>query len=952
MITSSPNSTEMQFKFMYSIPPQGPNVFNRFTLELVNDGTGSKNVIRNFANLTCTTIINPIESAIGSRVFHTEKGIEALIILGVKGRKIYYEYTCIMDCFRCEVKQMGNIDSNVTISILPPQNKECRLSKNTTTIKFGIINGPMTSIDFPLISPEKYPTVFYHYFSANNTNFNISKTSDSLDTPLEIDLYGAVEFYEDTTTPVIFDNNNQYAYRVGEYRYITKTRFNSNSAFSFLKIFYFNTNSIPLPEQKYYFTQISNPQKNLVYTQVPTTGLPYPLVKVSSSDPIYYTGKKLSSVNLNGIPTAELPLFYGYSIGNVQNYIFGVTEVFTTLGQNTVSYSFQPSIGFSLGFIPNEKGQITIKKAQIFLIGSEYKFFVSLSDSSNGGVRFYNNYQQIFSFLIRGNSTYGDYLIPFDPSIVFQFKFINSDNQVTYIALLIPVFLPNTNFYFGGPHDYYLSEKGETIYLDFNLSNQIKSFIPILSVMFFKDYYVDFEGSWNSNKNLFTIPIHLPKNLLPDLLSYRFKNLFMGGGLKIIDMIDLYSVFSDDALLKVNTERSDVMPPIVTKLDPYMDTRSYPPVIGWVIGFSDEINGFKEANITVNSDFDKIPHVFNLKLEDKIGGGVNDPEFDIKIPVTTSNNYYQGEKKLVVCKTQVFSIISVISHDQGAGLGSSKYIDPLIRFINHLNLNIIFECPDNSKITVDETSPSIDSIISPTKMINSLGNHGERTFMFRFIARDANGIYPRFNPTVFIHSQFMAPIGFPTYINNNTDNNPNTSQTYYCTVVVPFNYGNQFILLSIGGVFDTFLNIRGLSHLDILPSVPIINITQTNTPIIDYHSKTIRSEGIVTIYGKNFPTDKNKLKVFTSSFIVDPKDIQLSDLLPYFILSYPLNAGANFSIYISCTYENGLTLKSYPFLIVTTDDIIPTETPSQTPSATPTQTPTQTPSSTPEPKIE
>eukprot|EP01132_Coremiostelium_polycephalum_P009699 gene9699-11907_t len=955
----------------------GPSVYYPFTIELTNEATGSKTWARNFANLTCSKIINPVEGATPGKIFKTEKGIEATVFLKEPGRNLFTNYQCSMNCFSCVINPMGTVDSNMTISIFP-KIKDCKLDKPTTTITFGPFGGTIfRTIDFPKITPEFYPPVILGPYPVNGTTLNVVQSSDSIDVTLDINLYTYVNINKFKSSVVLFDSSDQYAYKVGHTNlddtstYITKTRFDSNSYFRDLQIFLYSNISKNIMNNRYIFIQTKTSVSPLSYSlTIPV--IPYPLLVVSG--PAFYWGKKLQTVSINNHVVSTSPLFYGYFSGTVQFYHFSVSEAFSTFGQSKVTYSIDSSAGISLGFIPKENGESVIERPQIVLVGGEYKFYVRIKDNSTGGIRFYNNYQDISPYLILGDSKYGDYLIPFDPYTIEQFTFINSDEFTSSLQIRNPKFL--NLYYFGGSHEYCnllmtdfiefrfskniidLTHRNETIYLEFNFKNQIKSFVPIISVLFFKNYYVDFAGSWDPIKNLYSIPIELPKNLLPGYLSYRFKNLFMGYGSKIIDMTDLYSAFLEEALLTINTTESDVMPPFISSIIPIIE-KSNPPVVGWRIIFLDQVNGFKEANITVNSDFDKVPYVFNLKLQDRISGNETNPEFEIRIPVITSQNYYEGNQRLIVCRKQVFTIISVTTQDQGAGYGSPNHIDPLIRFVgDDYFTSITFDCPDNSKFDkLEDSPPTIDQFNSTTESINSIGTPDERSFSVSFKVSDASGINPRINPTVFIHSQFMSPIGFPSSLTG-FGANASTTHIYSCKINVPFNYGNRYILLSVGGIFDTLLNIKGASHYDLLTStntIKIINVTQTITPVIESHSKTYRSDGIVTVYGRNFPTVPENFKLFIGSNQANPNDYQLSDMLQYFILSYNSTVGANFTIYIIGTYGKSDVI-SNPFTIVTIDDLPPTPepTPSATPSATPSQTPSQTPSPTPsiEPIIE
>eukprot|EP01132_Coremiostelium_polycephalum_P009146 gene9146-11212_t len=974
-------------------PPNALGTY--FHLSMINPTTSGKASVQNFLYLKCTKLEKPIESAVPlKRLLQSAKGIEATIVGLKKGMNIV-KYSCYHQCYKCTVNPLGTVDSNITISLSPPSSDGCTFSigSDTKIVLKEQQTGVTVNIILPVVMTGTPSARDHALFIADGTNFNLSEGSDSLGkSSLEIDLYGKL-IMSGVNSTVLYDGLFQSPYKVSHTSvnptksnivYISKTRFNVFK--SVVTPFVANLSGsifTSQSEQIFLATYTLAPKYSKIgdfyYRLIPRSQLVIPLTVVSC-DSIAYLGQQLNKQLLNNTPLITLPLFYGYRNGTIKNFNYQITDAFSMYGGMVLGYSFasanSPEWKIN-GSIANSTNSPQYKKLQIILVESEYKLYMTVTGLGAGGIRYFNfdnePIKEIYPYLIDGNYTIGSYLIPFNPNthtFIHLYDALLNNNQY---LLRDPNFL-NTGFYYSGPHDYCnllmsdftyfkfsktyieLTDKNETIYLNFNLKNALKNFVPVLSVMFFKDYYVDFEGRFNSTTGVYTIPIHLPKNLFPDHLSYRFKNLFMGGGSKIIDMTDLYSVYSDDALLKISTVHSDVMPPVVTQLFPFASYDLSSAEVRWRIAFSDDINGFKEAVVTINSDYDKVPFIKKLTLDDLVGGDQFNPEFEIRIPVTVSISQLSLSK--LSCRTQEFSIISVTSQDQGAGFGSVDHIDPLLRFTGHQNLSIIFACPDTN--FEDETPPSLASFTYSTPTINTLGLVKDRTFNVELqVIEEQSGINTRINPTIFIHSQFMTPIGFPSSLIT-APTGANTI-SYSAQVTIPFNYGNEYILVSVGGIFDSFMNIKGASFYDIIEqtnnNINFINVSSSARPILDYHTKTYRSEGTVTVFGRNFGlatpdnfrlyrTNPTPPYTYTREF-----NFQLTDM-SFFIFTYASDTQP-FSLIIDQTYDNITYYTSNMLPINLINDIpSPTPSPTESPSATPSATPTQTPSSTPEPKIE
>eukprot|EP01132_Coremiostelium_polycephalum_P006822 gene6822-8461_t len=947
-----------------------------FDLELENVATGSKAIVRNFLNVSCTTIKNPFPNIEQTSFMETTKGFEASIRLNLKGSKIYNEIiTCETDCYECITNLVGStVDSNLTITLLPPKYYNCGLQSLTTmTIKITAKSDTSTS-GVSLF----YPLLLQHNFEVQSTYpqvpspINVYQDSDSHRLGVTLLTKTMVKGLYST---MIFNSMEWVlAYKVSNdltdpsdplTTYILKHQYKAP-----------NSSDIQIQNQGYMFTIITSKILDLNLTLVPTTYSKQPftyqmdpkayiqLVANSVDNP--YLGKELNTLILNSKPVVTLPLFYGYTKGTVKKFDFQVSEIFTMYFGTLLNYGFSSSPSVNINGDSDklpDNVKPSIEQAKILLIEGVYKIFLMVSDVGSG-IRFYkleNQIQEIYKYLVNGNSNRGSYLIPFDPSKSSVITVYDANLNEDALQLRSPTFLSSSLSYFSGSHDYCnilisdftefkfsnnlidLSASNQTIYLQFNLSKPDRNFIPILSVMLFKDFYVDYQGGWNSTMSMYLIPINLPKRLNPDYLSYRFKNLMMGGGSKMIDMTDLFIVFSEVARLKVNTIKSDVMPPLVYQLIPFTDLTSTPvPTVGWIIRFIDENNGFKDANITVTGDYDKVPHVFHLKVEDRNpGSSIEIPQFEIRIPISTFK--YQDE---VFCQPQIYTIVSITAQDLGAGFGSVEYIDPLFNFVfSPKNYSVSYSCTQQSTpaVYLDSTPPKIESFNCQTTTINS--HSLDRVFQVDFEVSDESGINTRISPIVFIHSQFMTPIGFQSeQIMSNS-----THSSFTAKVLVPFNYGNDYILLSVGRVMDRFFNLRGSSYYELHQmensKVELIKVNNEQSPILDYHSKVDRSyQDTITIFGKNIGignTRKLNLMISKGSKdeLVDPKNYIVTDYSSIILKLNPQN-GDNFKVLVHQSYDDGLTFLASNYLDIYLNGI-PEPTPS--PSATPTQTPTTSP---------
>eukprot|EP01132_Coremiostelium_polycephalum_P009720 gene9720-11936_t len=663
---------------------------------------------------------------------------------------------------------------------------------------------------------------------------------------------------------------------------------------------------------------------------------------------LQYGGKKLY----------YFPEYYGMTKVNIQNYEFEISEVNAAMfGGKDIQlvYKWYNSVDIPVPGNGITSNVPTVNGLEIVNINGEYFIHIKINsgDSHRGGIRYYKypdieSYQQTYPYLVGGSLVDGEFLIPYDVNKK-SIELINTGFFTLNLVLDNPYFLDSNGYYFPGPHRYCklvleeflefkfsktiidLNNKEERdLNLQFNLTNADTSFQPILMIQPYQlDGTIEFKGYWRPDLMMYYIPFSLQKNLNPGDLSYTFKNMFYDSNRMFLSL-QFRIMFGDEkAQLQIKSSTPDLSPPIITEIAPILVQTPSPNIpfgIGWDLRVEDPINGLKEITITVTGDLDKSPYVFTLRPENKTSGDQFNGVYSIRF-----DHEFQTPE-------QTYTIVSATSIDTAGVKGNFYTINPLYRFLNSSLLTLV--TPRTTSDQLDISSPVLESMT-----VVELVPYKE--YQVNFTVFDESGISPRHFPIVYISSQLTQPIGFKSNLISRNDTNAEFSSI----VRVPKNFGNQCMLISIYGIFDTYFNLAGYNWNQILKMNTITNprrdLFPDYTPTLTHHSPISKLGGRITIYG-SFLSTSLKGYLITPTNVQEISTISFSDPSYYFVFDLPPNDDPTInrvSIFVNSTttISNVLDIN---FITIQSHTPSPT---TSTPSPTPTQT--QTVSPTPSPSV-
>jgi len=340
---------------------------------------------------------------------------------------------------------------------------------------------------------------------------------------------------------------------------------------------------------------------------------------------------------------------------------------------------------------------------------------------------------------------------------------------------------------------------------------------------------------WDSSLGLYKYQFFVPPRLFTGNIDYLISvSPFL------LTPTTLYQYFGEEALLKVNSEISDEMPPIVTKqsFTPSSLTlgRDESAIVTLTIDIEDPINGLKSGTITIGSDYDsKVGYKYSFTPVDAINKNAyyGTYQFSFKLDGNTRSQNYSIVKMDLVDTSGHISSIDSLSYTR---------IHPLFQF---------YDSPVTMTLTctgaVDNDPPIISSL---TLSRTSFGTDSlDREFSVQMTTQDSNGISPRHIPYIVLIDSLSGTFKAPfTIVSSNS-----TSSNYKLSTKVPHNFGNDDgFVMNVFGIYDNHLNTNGYSTNDLrVAGFPFhVETVLTITPILESYLEILSTGGPLQIYGQ------------------------------------------------------------------------------------------------------
>ncbi|KYQ90456.1 EGF-like domain-containing protein [Tieghemostelium lacteum] len=462
---------------------------------------------------------------------------------------------------------------------------------------------------------------------------------------------------------------------------------------------------------------------------------------------------------------------------------------------------------------------------------------------------------------------------------------------------------------------------------------------------------------WNSNTKLFENKFYLPNGLYYSNVDYQleiYPFTFSPGILS--------SLLGPSAWLKpAQLVDADQFPPIVDSVS-FSKTSivvGQDVSIDITISINEHLHGLGYGNVTFTSDKDPVGHTFYFDNSTRI----TDNNYKFTIYFNNSNPQY--------CRPQTFKIGSIYLID-GEGYLSSypsrDYFNPIYTVqINNDPIGFTTTC---TATAVDTNGPTLTSFkVTPT--VSSTLSYGYidvgkaepyRQFTVEFsITENESGILSKNLPVLYIEG-LNSVIGFTAQLNGVGTLN---QQNYKVTATLPYAFGyyslkadynpnititpvdgttngsagpvptsptieypdglinspislrdynnTGIITLSLYGIFDNYLNIKGYSVVDLRNAgfIGTLNTTCTYQPIIESTSPITEDGGVLILYGKRFKASariyvqisydnanfENANIIFNSGTIIEVSGVRATRI-PYVVkLSIDLVVSDPFIVY-------------------------------------------------------
>ncbi|KAF2075867.1 hypothetical protein CYY_002803 [Polysphondylium violaceum] len=398
-----------------------------------------------------------------------------------------------------------------------------------------------------------------------------------------------------------------------------------------------------------------------------------------------------------------------------------------------------------------------------------------------------------------------------------------------------------------------------TMYI--TMSNSIPSIPPAIAlpfsagdsendIMYDLDWFTD--GQWNSSSNRFEVPFTLPMNMYTSSVRYRVSYL---DNVYDADYIETF-VNQVTARLSVASNNADVLGPVITSMTAFPSTTvsietSETIQAGFDITISDDLNGFRNGNITLVNSYG-VEYFYEFLLKNATNT-LSAKEHVFRFAFFVDAN----------CLATTYSIKKLYLFDN-AGLMSTYGVDDSRKALYTFDFNQIptVSVSCNYVHPPDDSPPLLKSLSAPATLDVS---DSSRLVNIQLVVQDVgSGINLNINPTVYLQGLGFDMVECKTSLINSNK----TTSTYRCSTSVPFLFGYpEGIFLSVYGIVDNHSNYRGystslLKDSSLQSRIPTYKIAGIIPPIIASTSSIGKDGGVLSIYGNGFSlTDQSFVQI-------------------------------------------------------------------------------------------
>eukprot|EP01132_Coremiostelium_polycephalum_P001170 gene1170-1481_t len=398
-----------------------------------------------------------------------------------------------------------------------------------------------------------------------------------------------------------------------------------------------------------------------------------------------------------------------------------------------------------------------------------------------------------------------------------------------------------------------------------------------------------FNAVWSDDLEMFAIDFSIySTNIFNGEIDY---NLFINPIQYSSSM--LKSILGEKANLKSISNYADQMSPLVTDIVAINGTNVFISnslnTIGWDITIEDSYNGFLFGRIVVSSEYNM--EVLNLTFTSY---------------ERSSGDLYKGVYRFTTtlnpssCRSQTFYISQLLLMDKGgytSSLNGESMINSMIKVMSSSDLQITANC--NSTVQPDQTYPYLEQFNIQNPSLST-----DQNYQISFTTNDDDsGISVNHIPLV-----YLTGIGGQMLVVDHCTKDLN-GFSYQCLIPKEqiYQFHQDEIMVSIYGIYDNYLNVRGYSsrELAFYGFQNIISSTIKRPPLLERASPCEYSGGMITIYGRGLASNPVN-NFFYGVFNETLKRIPVTPVSSTVLLAYVPPSIDRFSLY-TMVQENGQT---------------------------------------------
>ncbi|KAF2070665.1 hypothetical protein CYY_008010 [Polysphondylium violaceum] len=371
----------------------------------------------------------------------------------------------------------------------------------------------------------------------------------------------------------------------------------------------------------------------------------------------------------------------------------------------------------------------------------------------------------------------------------------------------------------------------------------VLSFLPLKLIQFY---------SFVNNQGYHQFDIEIPAKVRSGFLQYNI----MFNNRNFLDNISIQGLFGVKSQINVTSKEFDYIGPVVESHQPAMTyyTMLYPNYelyLTWVIRFSD-LSGFKSANVTFSTDFDRLGYSFNLNSSNLISGDIYDGVYQLRFPLIS----YCREMNFYI---SYLSTSDLIGNEWTYFRNTNYTLHPLYKYDTLSYPQPSFKL--NCTYSTLDTTPSIQSLLILSPTLDTFSNNRVAKAEFKVVDTGDVGISLRHIPVCYFQTEDIQVVSVDSSIK--TIENIN-SITYECSTTLPYGFGYRSnVLLSIYGISNNYYNLVGYSAIDLQQKFGTFINTTINQPVITSHSEFSYLGGKLVLDGYEFGNNGDNIVTIT-----------------------------------------------------------------------------------------